>query len=228
MLDDIEGAHQIERIIAEGQHRHRARLQRTAPAQPCQRRRADVNELRALDRQPWSETRRHLEPSARPRQERIHERPSIEPLRLNQTGTGPEHVVETTIRIEKVLPAAHLRTLWFHRLANVAPADSRLTRICINFKPSLSLGPSCTIRALSFLFWEGTTSTGFIHSSRLSMFLWMLPMTPRISVIRISGSGLRVSRFTAATISSACASAADFKFLSFSLRCSAVEAFASH
>ncbi len=44
------------------------------------------------------------------------------------------------------------------------------------------------------------------------MFLWMLPMTPRTSVTRISGSGLRVSCFTAARISSACASTADFSF----------------
>ena len=62
---------------------------------------------------------------------------------------------------------------------------------------------SWTIRALSFLFCEGITSTGFIHSSRLSMFFWMLPMTPRTSVTLISPSGLRVSCFTAATISSA-------------------------
>ena len=68
----------------------------------------------------------------------------------------------------------------------------------------------------SLLFTVGLlTSTGFIHSSRLSMFRWMLLVTFRISVILISCSGLRVSCPTAAMISSACGSTA----ASVRLRC---------
>ena len=52
---------------------------------------------------------------------------------------------------------------------------------------------SGTIIALSFGFFDGVTSVGFIHSSRLSMLSWMLPRTLSTSVTRISPSGLRVS-----------------------------------
>ncbi len=60
------------------------------------------------------------------------------------------------------------------------------------------------------------------------MFRWILPVTFSTSVTRISPTGLRVSSRTAAMMSSACASTADFSLASLALRCSAVEALTSH
>ncbi len=60
------------------------------------------------------------------------------------------------------------------------------------------------------------------------MFRSILAVTFRISVTLISFTGLRVSRFTAATMASEWASTAAFNFFSLSFRSSAVMAFIFH
>src|SRR5438132_13321166 len=93
MLDDVEGADEIELAIAEGERPEPA-LQCDAAAriQPIDDRRADVDEMGAGNRQPPPQTGPELEPRRRVRQLLGHERPRVEAIRTLQTRLPPERV----------------------------------------------------------------------------------------------------------------------------------------
>ncbi len=98
MLDDIQGAHQIEGLVGEGQGCDLTQYGLRAPrVQYPQSGRADVDEVRALDGQARAQARRNFQPSSGRRQQRPHQGPGIETLGLDETGTGPEQIVEAAI-----------------------------------------------------------------------------------------------------------------------------------
>ena len=88
---------------------------------------------------------------------------------------------------------------------------------------------SWTILAVSFLLSEVCTSTGFIHSSRLcDVPVDVAEHVQDLGDTDLAARACACPAFTAATMSSACASTAAFSFSSLSLRCPAVVAFISH
>ena len=63
VLHDVERANQVERCIGKRQRGHHANQRvGAACAQLCDRRRADIEELRSFNRQAWPQARRDFQP----------------------------------------------------------------------------------------------------------------------------------------------------------------------
>src|SRR5438093_1241695 len=107
MFDHIEGADQVENRIAVGQGRDgAARGGAAARAQFRQRRCTDIDELRILDRQARAQSRRHLQPALRRREEGLDQRPGVEAFGLDQARVGPQRVVETPVDVAQFVIGA--------------------------------------------------------------------------------------------------------------------------
>ena len=99
VLDDVEGAHQVEAAIGKRQGGDLAERRETrAGLQTRERRSADVDEVRARDGEPRMQTRADLESRRRRRRERGEQRPGVEALRRDDVARRPERVVEASVR----------------------------------------------------------------------------------------------------------------------------------
>ena len=103
VLDDVEGADQIEGAVGKGNRSHgSAYSARATPMQSRDCRRAQIDEVRPLDREARSESWCDLESLTGLRDEAAHERPRIESLGLDQPRIRPECVVEPPIRLPEL------------------------------------------------------------------------------------------------------------------------------
>ena len=66
----------------------------------------------AFDRQARSQARCDLEPARAGRQQRLHQGPGIEALRLDQPGRGPQPIIETAVLVDE--RAFTARPRWRH------------------------------------------------------------------------------------------------------------------
>src|SRR5262249_34715754 len=98
VLDDVEGAHQIEGAVGKRQRGGIADGRQTAASlQACESRPADVEEMRAGERKARMQAGADLETRrCRPRDIR-EERPGGEALRRHQPARRPERVVEGSV-----------------------------------------------------------------------------------------------------------------------------------
>ena len=98
VLDDVEGADQVEAAIGERQRGDLAERRETAARlQAGERRSADVDEVRARDREPRTQPRSDLESRRRRGRQRGEQRPRVEALRRDHVARRPERVVEASI-----------------------------------------------------------------------------------------------------------------------------------
>ena len=98
VLEDVEGAHQIEAAIGKRQGGDLAESRETrAGGQTREGWPADVDEARAGDGEPRMQPRADLESRRRRRRERGEQRPGVEALGRNDVARRPERVVEASV-----------------------------------------------------------------------------------------------------------------------------------